>query len=117
MADQYQGRDHSPGCTHRRPEHGVGRNDDLVTIEKLLESKGFDPYSKCGEYAVRRLSEDQVAYYRAAHRLHDLAQQVHSVARKGPRATRTWQRRWRSSLPWTGGAFGRGFPRKEQARQ
>ncbi|WP_395368322.1 hypothetical protein OHU45_37615 [Streptomyces tubercidicus] len=82
-AGRYQGRAHSPGCAHRRPEHGVGRDDDLVTVEKLVGSMGFDPCSKCGGYAIRRLTQDQVAYYRAAHRLHHLAQQVHAVARTG----------------------------------
>ncbi|MGK5450307.1 hypothetical protein [Streptomyces radiopugnans] len=81
-AGRYQGRAHSPGCAHRRPEHGVGRDDDLVTLEELVASKDFDPCSKCGGYAIRRLTQDQVAYYRAAHRLHHLAQQVHAVARK-----------------------------------
>ncbi|MGW2025211.1 hypothetical protein [Streptomyces decoyicus] len=80
-AGRYQGRAHSPGCAHRRPEHGVGRDDDLVTLEELIGSKDFDPCSKCGGYAIRRLTQDQVAYYRAAHRLHHLAQQVHAVAR------------------------------------
>ncbi|MBZ9645022.1 hypothetical protein [Streptomyces sp. PSKA30] len=82
-ASQYQGRAHSPGCAHRRPEHGVGHDDDLVTLEELLGCKDFDPCSKCGGYAIRRLNQEQVAYYRAAHRLHDLAQRVHAVARKG----------------------------------
>lgn len=54
-----------------------------MTVEKLVGSMGFDPCSKCGGYAIRRLTQDQVAYYRAAHRLHHLAQQVHAVARTG----------------------------------
>lgn len=82
-AGRYQGRAHSPGCAHRRPEHGVSRDDDLVTLEELVGSKDFDPCSKCGGYAIRRLTQDQVAYYRAAHRLHHLAQQVHAAARMG----------------------------------
>lgn len=77
---RYQGRAHSPDCKHRRPERGVSRDDDLVTIKELLDNKGFDPCSKSGGYAVRRLSQDQVAYYRAAHRLHVLTHQVHSAA-------------------------------------
>ncbi|WP_432176676.1 hypothetical protein [Streptomyces sp. Tue6028] len=79
----YQGRAHSPGCAHRRPENGVHRDDDLVTLEDLMGNENFDPCSKCGGYAVRRLSEDQVAYYRAAHRLHNLAQNVPSAVRRG----------------------------------
>ncbi|MEW2578877.1 hypothetical protein [Streptomyces syringium] len=45
-----------------------------MTIEELPRNKDFDPCSKCGGYAVRRLSDAQVAYYRAAHRLHHLIQ-------------------------------------------
>ncbi|MFD8576702.1 hypothetical protein ACFV1H_15430 [Streptomyces virginiae] len=45
-----------------------------MSIEELLYAKGFDPCSKCGGYAVRRLSDTQVTYYRAAHRLHHLIQ-------------------------------------------
>ncbi|MEU8787093.1 hypothetical protein [Streptomyces sp. NPDC048637] len=77
---RYQGRAHSPDCKHRRPERGVTGDDDLVSIAELLDNKGFDPCSKCGGYAVRRLSQDQVAYYRAAHRLHSLTDQVRSAA-------------------------------------
>ncbi|TQJ37999.1 hypothetical protein [Streptomyces sp. SLBN-115] len=51
-----------------------------MTIAELLGNKGFDPCSKCGGYALRRLSQDQVAYYRAAHRLHSLTHQVYSAA-------------------------------------
>lgn len=80
-AGRYQGRAHSPGCAHRRPQPGVGRHDELVTIEELLGNKGFDPCSKCGGYAVRRLSDPQVAYYRAAHRLHHLVQLIPTTPR------------------------------------
>ncbi|MEU5980093.1 hypothetical protein [Streptomyces sp. NPDC047315] len=69
---RFQGRAHSPGCAHRRPYTGVDRQDEKASIEELLRAKGFDPCSKCGGYAVRRLSDAQVAYYRAAHRLHSL---------------------------------------------
>ncbi|MEU2119491.1 hypothetical protein ABZ567_28465 [Streptomyces sp. NPDC016459] len=71
---RFQGRAHSPGCSHRRPYAGVDRQDEKVTIAVLLHNKSFDPCSKCGGYAVRRLSDTQVAYYRAAHRLHHLIQ-------------------------------------------
>lgn len=69
---QYQGRAHSPECPHRRPQSGVDRDDDMATVEELLNNTDFDPCGKCGGYAVRRLTDTQVAYYRAAHRLHDL---------------------------------------------
>ncbi|MFD5125692.1 hypothetical protein [Streptomyces sp. NPDC058385] len=78
-AGRYQGRAHSPGCVHRRPQYRVDRDDELVTIEELLGCKGFNPCSKCGGYAVRRLGDTQVAYYRAAHRLHHLAQRIRAA--------------------------------------
>ncbi|MET9378834.1 hypothetical protein ABZX98_32655 [Streptomyces sp. NPDC002992] len=72
---RFQGRAHSPGCAHRHPYGGgVNHRDDRASIEELLGNKEFDPCSKCGGYAVRRLSDTQVAYYRAAHRLHHLIQ-------------------------------------------
>ncbi|MER7728932.1 hypothetical protein [Streptomyces sp. NPDC096323] len=80
-AGQYQGRAHSPGCAHRRPMRGLSCDDERVTVEELLGNRGFDPCSKCGGYAVRRLSGDQVAYYRAAHRLHKLAQVARAAVR------------------------------------
>ncbi|GGZ44302.1 hypothetical protein [Streptomyces poonensis] len=78
-AGRYQGRAHSPGCAHRRAQPGVDRHDEMVTVEELLGNKGFDPCSKCGGYAVRRLTAAQVAYYRAAHQLHDCAQRVRAT--------------------------------------
>ncbi|MGW0316437.1 hypothetical protein [Streptomyces flavidovirens] len=57
-AGRYQGRAHSPGCAYRRPEHGVGRDDNLVSLEALVGSEAFDPCSKCGGYAIRRLNQD-----------------------------------------------------------
>lgn len=80
-AGRYQGRAHSPGCAHRRPYCGVDHHDEMVIIEELLGNKEFDPCSKCGGYAVRRLTDPQVAYYRAAHQLHYLAQRVRAGVR------------------------------------
>ncbi|ASY31262.1 MULTISPECIES: hypothetical protein [unclassified Streptomyces] len=80
----YQGRAHSPGCTHRRSDLGVHADDDLVTLEKLLAQEHFDPCSKCGGYAIRRLNDTQTAYYRAAHRLHDLTQYGHYTPSSHP---------------------------------
>ncbi|MEV3970199.1 hypothetical protein AB0K68_18935 [Streptomyces sp. NPDC050698] len=80
-AGRYQGRAHSPGCAHRRPYGGVDHHDEMVIIEELLDNKEFDPCSKCGGYAVRRLTDPQVAYYRAAHQLHCLAQRVRARVR------------------------------------
>jgi hypothetical protein len=78
-AGRFQGRAHSPGCAHRRSQPGVDHHDEVVTIEELLGNKEFDPCSKCGGYAVRRLTDPQVAYYRAAHRLHDLARLIRTT--------------------------------------
>ncbi|MFD7501837.1 hypothetical protein [Streptomyces sp. NPDC059850] len=82
-AGRFQGRAHSPGCAHQRPRRGVGRHDEMVTIEELLGNERFDPCSKCGGYAVRRLTGPQVAYYRAAHRLHDVVQSSRTASRHG----------------------------------
>lgn len=84
---QYQGRAHSPGCAHRRPMRGLSCDDERVTVEELLGNKGFDPCSKCGGYAVRRLTDNQVSYYRAAHRLHKLARSTRAAARRGAART------------------------------
>ncbi|MFH8295383.1 hypothetical protein [Streptomyces sp. NPDC018059] len=79
-AGRYQGRAHSPGCAHQRGDRGLTRNYDLVTVEELVRAEGFDPCSKCGGYATRRLTEAQVAYYRAAHRVHEIANRVRWAA-------------------------------------
>lgn len=73
---QFQGRAHSPGCAHQRYDRGLTSEYDLVTVEELLHTERFDPCSKCGGYAIRRLSEAQVAYYRAAHQLHATASSI-----------------------------------------
>ncbi|WP_314242019.1 hypothetical protein [Streptomyces sp. DSM 40907] len=41
----------------------------------LLARDYWDWSSKCGGYAVRLLAATQLSYYRAAHRLHDIAGQ------------------------------------------
>ncbi|MGV9394141.1 hypothetical protein ACWDQL_34205 [Streptomyces olivaceus] len=79
-AGRYQGRAHSPACAHRRPLYRLEEDDELVPLAQMLGNKEFDPCSKCGGYAVRRLTGEQVAYYRAAHRLHALAQTVRYAA-------------------------------------
>lgn len=79
-AGQWEGRAHSPDCSHRRPDRGATSDDEMVTVEAFLTCEGFDPCSKCGGYAIRRLTDTQVAYYRAAHQLHDLSQRVRSDA-------------------------------------
>ncbi|MFB7949556.1 hypothetical protein ACFC6L_32135 [Kitasatospora phosalacinea] len=72
---RYQGKGHSPFCSHVR-ERGVTAGDDLLTVADLLGDTRFDWCSKCGGYAIRRLTDTQLAHYRAAHRLHDIAQQL-----------------------------------------
>ncbi|MEU2791740.1 hypothetical protein [Streptomyces sp. NPDC007100] len=75
-AGKFQGRAHSPDCAHQRDERGLTRGYDLVTVEEMLHAERFDPCSKCGGYATRRLTEAQIAYYRAAHRVHECARKV-----------------------------------------
>ncbi|MFG2811712.1 hypothetical protein [Streptomyces sp. NPDC048410] len=72
---RFQGKGHSPFCSHTR-ERGVVADDDLLTVADLLGGKDFDWCSKCSGYAIRRLTDVQLAHYRAAHRLHDIAQQL-----------------------------------------
>ncbi|MDX3433897.1 hypothetical protein PV664_33995 [Streptomyces sp. ME01-18a] len=74
---QFEGRAHSPDCAHQRHDNnGVTRAYDLVTVAQMLHAHRFDPCSKCGGYATRRLTDTQVAYYRAAHQVHDFAHRV-----------------------------------------
>ncbi|WP_159395221.1 hypothetical protein [Streptomyces albireticuli] len=70
-----EGKGHSPLCRHSR-ERGVVEDDDLLTAGDLLARDDFDWCSKCGGYAARRLTDTQLSYYRAAHRLHDIAQRL-----------------------------------------
>ncbi|MGW6395307.1 hypothetical protein ACWFR1_33520 [Streptomyces sp. NPDC055103] len=72
---RFQGKGHSPFCSHTR-ERGVVAGDDLLTLADLLSGKDFDWCGKCSGYAIRRLTDPQLAHYRAAHRLHDIAQQL-----------------------------------------
>ncbi|MER7315149.1 MULTISPECIES: hypothetical protein [Streptomyces] len=77
---------HSPGCQHQRGDRGLTWNYDLVTVEEMVRAEEFDPCSKCGGYATRRLTEAQVAYYRAAHRVHEIADRVRWAAGNRERA-------------------------------
>ncbi|MFJ4680299.1 hypothetical protein [Kitasatospora sp. NPDC088783] len=69
----WQRKGHSPFCQHAR-ERGVRRDDDLLRIADLLARSDFDWCSKCHGYAIRRFTDTQLSYYRAAHRLHDIAE-------------------------------------------
>ncbi|MFJ9977912.1 hypothetical protein [Streptomyces cyaneofuscatus] len=75
---RYQGKGHSPLCSHTR-ERGVDDDDDLLTVTDLVGRDDFDWCSKCGGYAMRRLTDLQLSYYRAAHQLHDIAEQLDST--------------------------------------
>lgn len=72
---QIQGKGHSPFC---RPsgERGVASDDDLLALSDLLDNDGYDWCSKCWGYAVRQLTDTQLSYYRAAHRLHDIVKKL-----------------------------------------
>lgn len=70
-----EGKGHSPLCQHAH-ERAVVAGDDLLTVADLLARSDFDWCSKCGGYAVRRLTGSQLSYYRAAHRLQDLKRQL-----------------------------------------
>ncbi|WP_371519689.1 hypothetical protein [Kitasatospora sp. NBC_01300] len=70
-----QGKGHSPFCAHSR-ERGVVAGDDVLTVADLLDDGGYDWCSKCQGYAVRRLTDTELSYCRAAHRLHDIAQNL-----------------------------------------
>ncbi|MET8700048.1 hypothetical protein ABZW10_14435 [Kitasatospora sp. NPDC004723] len=73
---QIQGKGHSPMCRHSN-ERGAA-DDDLLTPADLLGRDDLRNHwcRKCGGYAVRRLTDTQLSYYRAAHRLHNLAQDL-----------------------------------------
>ncbi|MFF2954937.1 hypothetical protein ACFVVU_26760 [Kitasatospora sp. NPDC057965] len=64
-------------CRHSN-ERGVADDDDLLVSTELLGRDDLDYHwcSKCGGYAVRRLTDTQLSYCRTAHRLHDLAQDL-----------------------------------------
>ncbi|MYR92314.1 MULTISPECIES: hypothetical protein [unclassified Streptomyces] len=73
---RFEGKAHAPGCQHQGRDRALNRYFELLTVEEMLRSHQFIPCSKCGGYATRRLSAAQVAYYRAAHQMHNLAGQV-----------------------------------------
>jgi hypothetical protein len=67
------GKGHSPFCQHA-PGRGVRHDDFLLTLEEVMRRSDLDWCSNCGGYALRRLSDEQISYYRAAHRLLDIDQ-------------------------------------------
>ncbi|MFF1506737.1 hypothetical protein [Streptomyces sp. NPDC058326] len=68
----FEGKGHSPFCRHAR-DRGLARSDDLLSVSDLLARDDWDWCSKCGGYSARRLTDTQLSYYRAAHKLHDIA--------------------------------------------
>ncbi|WP_404868349.1 hypothetical protein ACI1MP_09650 [Kitasatospora griseola] len=71
----WQRKGHSPFCQHAR-ERGVQQDDDLLRVADLLARSDFDWCSKCQGYAIRRFTDTQLSYYRAAHQLHDIAEEL-----------------------------------------
>ncbi|KAA0938712.1 hypothetical protein [Streptomyces apricus] len=72
---EIEGKGYSPLCLLAR-ERGVAANDDLLAIADLLARGDFDWCGKCGGYAVRRPTDTQVSFCRAAHRLHGITKQL-----------------------------------------
>jgi len=70
------GKGHSPFCQHAGDRGGITRDYFLLTLADLLRRPELDWCSKCGGYALRRLTDTQIAYYRAADRLRDIDQQL-----------------------------------------
>jgi hypothetical protein len=68
--DSAYGKGHSPYCAHARGHsEQVDSSYDLFTFADLVRLPSPDWCSKCGGYAVRRLTDAQLDYYRSAHRL------------------------------------------------
>lgn len=63
------GKGHSPYCSHARRQDHLDSRYDLLTVAELLPIQEPEWCSKCGGYAVRRLDDVQLRYYRSAHRL------------------------------------------------
>ncbi|MGW1838293.1 hypothetical protein [Streptomyces sp. NPDC002067] len=73
-----EGKGHSPLCRHAHGSAAVVRGYDLLAVADLMARTDFDWCSKCGGYALRRLTDSQLSYYRAAHRLHDVKERLDS---------------------------------------
>jgi hypothetical protein len=67
LSGYFVGKAHSLYCAHS--SGAVRGDDDMVTLaEYVVHYDNGDHCSKCGGYAVRRLTESQLEYYRCAHR-------------------------------------------------
>lgn len=72
-----EGKGHSPFCRHARGNYeGITKSYDLVTVADLLSGPEPDWCSQCGGYALRRLNNSEVGYYRVAHILLDIEQEL-----------------------------------------
>jgi hypothetical protein len=72
-----EGKGHSPFCRHARGNYeGIKKGYDLVTVADLLRGPEPDWCSQCGGYALRRLNSSEVEYYRLAHILLDIEQEL-----------------------------------------
>lgn len=70
------GKGHSPYCSHAHRQDRLDRSYDLLSAAELLALQESDWCSKCGGYAVRRLDDAQLRYYRSAHRLLWISQEL-----------------------------------------
>ncbi|MFD0204421.1 MULTISPECIES: hypothetical protein [Saccharothrix] len=70
------GKGHSLYCGHARPRSGLDKGYDLFTVADLAKLGETDWCSKCGGYAVRRLDDRQLEYYRSSHRLLSISEEL-----------------------------------------
>lgn len=71
------GKGHAPDCRHGRSGPiSLDPGNDLLAVADLVRKKDHDWCSRCGGYAVRRLNEVQLGYYRATHHLLDISRQL-----------------------------------------
>ncbi|GAA1294140.1 hypothetical protein GCM10009634_48090 [Saccharothrix xinjiangensis] len=73
---EYYGKGHSPYCSHARRQDSLDMGYDLLSVAELLVLEQPDWCGKCGGYAVRRLDDVQLRYYRSAHRLLEISEQL-----------------------------------------
>jgi hypothetical protein len=69
------GKGHAPFCQHDQGQT-LDSHYDLMTLADAMQFPEEEWCSKCGGYALRRFSRLQVAYYRAAHVLLNVAESL-----------------------------------------
>jgi hypothetical protein len=80
----WDGKAHGPGCQHHKQLHG---DDDLLTlgewVERLSDAAGESSWpcepcgcSRCGGFAIRRLDNVQLGYWRAVHEVYQAAKAI-----------------------------------------